>query len=132
LGPGQHRARYRARWHLAGAGLERGRSDKQAAVRCQHVHRQAACFRRYLGKLRVELDGREDADSGCIKNRFTGSVDRNSDVDSALQSSGENELVIVDLHSWVDERGPWHGVIRRPSVWLQDLAPKSWAPRPSS
>ena len=92
----------------------------------RHIHSQAAGFKKYLDKLGKELDGRGDAGSGCIKNRFTCPVDRNSDVGSALQASGESELVIVDLHSWVGERGPWLGVVRRPSVWLQDLAPKSW------
>jgi hypothetical protein len=93
----------------------------------RHIHTQAAGFKKYLDKLHKELDTRADADSGCIRNRLTCPVDRNSDVGYALQASGESELVIVDLHGWVDERGPWLGVIRRPSVWLQDLAPKSWA-----
>jgi hypothetical protein len=92
----------------------------------RHIHSKAAGFKVYLDKLCKELDAREDAGSGCIKNRCTCPVDPNVDVSSALQASGESELVIVDLHSWVGERGPWLGVNRRPSVWLQDLPPKSW------
>ena len=78
----------------------------------RHIHSQAAGFRKYLDKLRKELDARGDVGSGCIKNRFTCPVDRNSDVGSALRSERRERAVIVDLHGWVDERGPSLGFVR--------------------
>ena len=82
-------------------------------------------FERYLIELRDKL--RSSKQAGWIQDLHDCPVGQNSNIRPAVQASGWAELVIVDLHGWIGDQGPWLGTTTTPGLWLQDLPANSWS-----
>lgn len=92
----------------------------------RHIYTTAdPCFERYLTELREKL--RASKQAGWIQDLHDCPVGQNSGIGPAMQASGWTELVIVDLHGWIGDQGPWLGTTTTPGLWLRDLPARSWS-----
>ena len=92
----------------------------------RHIYTTAdSCFERYLTELREKL--RASKQAGWIQDLHDCPVGQNSGIGPAVQASEWTELVIVDLHGWIGDQGPWLGTTTTPGLWLRDLPANSWS-----
>src|SRR5215468_10628533 len=81
-------------------------------------------YEQYLTELREKLQRSKQA--GWIQDLQHCPVSQDSGISPAVQASGWAELVIVDLHGWIGDLGPWLGTTPKAGLWLRDLPAKSW------
>lgn len=93
----------------------------------RHIYTTADLdFERYLNHLHEKL--RKSKQAGWIQELHDCPVGQDSGISRTVQASGWAELVIVDLHGWTVEQGPWLGTTTRlPGMLLRDLPTDSWS-----
>lgn len=92
----------------------------------RHIYTTAdPCFERYLTKLNEKL--RASKQAGWIQNLCDCPIGQDSGISPAIQASGWDELVIVDLHGWIGDQCPWLGTSAAPGLWLSELPTSSWS-----
>jgi hypothetical protein len=79
----------------------------------------------YLAELRETLS--ESKRAGWITEVHDCPVSDPSRILPALCTSAMSEAVIVDMHGWVTDRGPWLGTTTKEGALLRDLTANSWS-----
>jgi hypothetical protein len=93
----------------------------------RHIYSKAdPDFLPYLDHLDEKL--RKSREARWIRDLHDCPVDQDSGIRPALLASGWAELVIVDLHGWTVEQGPWLCTTTTTTgILLRDLPADSWS-----
>lgn len=83
-------------------------------------------FKSYLTELGKVLEASKRA--GEIQELHVCRLGENSGISPAIQTSRRTELVIVDLHGWIDKQCPWLTGLFRRGCQVCDKFPVSGAP----